>query len=359
MKSVAIITASPQNSGIAVGDYQLSVALGELGYSVRWYQCLDRGQRPYLPTVGAVVHGANLPVATIDMAVNRLWSFPRKLRDVSEDIRFLSDPSLIRAGSGYPVTVARVYDLRPLSAYADRVATRLTFQYAIPRLRNLARVIVATHAAARGLVEYGVSPACLRTVPETTDLGYHPEHRKESMERITATGNIRFLCISTDRSWKNIELVIRLAAGTKNRQKGPDYRFTLVSRLGPKNQRLVRQLGAQNLTVLAGVPSVGSLYRDHDVLLFPSLFEGFGRPLIEAMAFGMPILAYRTPSAEEVLGEAGVLMESKRWEDWSEAIDSIGDLETFSELALKSLARSRAFSPDGFRTAVRNAFDGL
>jgi len=359
MKSVAIITASPQNSGIGVGDYHLSVALGELGYNVRWYHCLDRGQPPFLPTAGTIVRGANLPMTTLDMAVNRLWSFPGKLRDAPEDIRFLSDPSLIRASFGHPVTVARVYDLRPLSGYADRVVTKLTFQYAIPRLRNLARVIVATNAAARGLTAYGVSPDRLRTVPETSDLGYHPEHREESMERIAASGEIRFLCISTDRPWKNVALIIRLAAGTRNRPKRPNYRFTLVSRLGPENQRLVRQLGARNLNVVAGVPNIGDLYREHDVLLFPSLFEGFGRPLVEAMAFGMPILAYRTPSSEEVLGEAGVLIESQRWEDWAESIDSIGDPNTLSECAVKSLARSKAFTPDRFRTAVGNAFVGL
>ena len=57
-----------------------------------------------------------------------------------------------------------------------------------------------------------------------------------------------------------------------------------------------------------------------DVFVSPSLYEGFGLPLIEAIACGTAVVAIKTPSVSEILGKAGIIVESKRPEELAEAI---------------------------------------
>ncbi len=63
-----------------------------------------------------------------------------------------------------------------------------------------------------------------------------------------------------------------------------------------------------------------SLYRGAAALVYPSLYEGFGLPLLEAMASGTPVIASRAASIPEVVGEAGMLLDPDDSEAWADAI---------------------------------------
>jgi glycosyltransferase involved in cell wall biosynthesis len=51
------------------------------------------------------------------------------------------------------------------------------------------------------------------------------------------------------------------------------------------------------------------LYNSVDLLMFPSVYEGFGWPPLEAMASGIPMLSYNAASLPEVVGNAGIMLE--------------------------------------------------
>ena len=82
-----------------------------------------------------------------------------------------------------------------------------------------------------------------------------------------------------------------------------------------------------------------------DLFVYPSLYEGFGLPPLEAMACGTPVVASRATSLPEVIGDAGLLVDASRVEDLTEAMHRvITDRALHAHLAAKGLARAKAFS---------------
>ncbi len=82
-----------------------------------------------------------------------------------------------------------------------------------------------------------------------------------------------------------------------------------------------------------------ALYSGATAFCFPSLYEGFGMPVVEAMACGAPVLASNAASVPEAAGDAGLLLDPHDVEAWTEGLRRIVEDQ---ELA----ARLRALGPD-------------
>ncbi|HTY09027.1 MAG TPA: glycosyltransferase, partial [Candidatus Edwardsbacteria bacterium] len=114
------------------------------------------------------------------------------------------------------------------------------------------------------------------------------------------------------------------------------------------HRRLADRLGISDRTLfLESIPGekLPLYYNAADLLAFPSNYEGFGLPPLEAMASGCPVVAADNSSLPEVVGRAGMLVASGDPAQWAEAIDAVLGSQTRSaELAAKGLARAREFT---------------
>ncbi|MFC1643518.1 glycosyltransferase family 4 protein [Chlamydiota bacterium] len=84
-----------------------------------------------------------------------------------------------------------------------------------------------------------------------------------------------------------------------------------------------------------------SLYKQCDVFVYPSLYEGFGLPVLEAMSFGAPVVTSNTSSLPEVAGDGAVLVDPENIGEIAEGIFKIIDNRTFAEL-LRNKGKERA-----------------
>jgi glycosyltransferase involved in cell wall biosynthesis len=92
-------------------------------------------------------------------------------------------------------------------------------------------------------------------------------------------------------------------------------------------------------------PALRALYHHAAALVYPSRYEGFGLPLVEAMASGTPVLASRAASIPEIVGEAGMLLEPGDPHRWAEAIVTImTDGVLRARLRTDGLARAALFT---------------
>jgi glycosyltransferase involved in cell wall biosynthesis len=95
-------------------------------------------------------------------------------------------------------------------------------------------------------------------------------------------------------------------------------------------KRLCRQLGIHDRVRFLGFVTQEDLpliYHHASLFAFPSLYEGFGLPPLEAMACGTPVVASNIPALREVLGDAAVLVNPRDPEAWSSAIQMMMDDE--------------------------------
>ncbi|MDO9026797.1 MAG: glycosyltransferase family 1 protein, partial [bacterium] len=87
------------------------------------------------------------------------------------------------------------------------------------------------------------------------------------------------------------------------------------------------------------------VYRQASVLLMPSLYEGFGMPLLEAMACGIPVIASRRGSIPEVAGEATFYVDPKDPKDIARGMEKVlNDSTLRQDLITKGLLRAKAFT---------------
>jgi glycosyltransferase involved in cell wall biosynthesis len=107
--------------------------------------------------------------------------------------------------------------------------------------------------------------------------------------------------------------------------------------------------GAPDAIVAPGVvgePELVALLQDADVFAYASRYEGFGLPLLEAMACGCPVVALRVASVEEVVGDAGLLLAPSATA--AAVADALGrvltDEGTARALRERGLARAARFS---------------
>jgi glycosyltransferase involved in cell wall biosynthesis len=118
-------------------------------------------------------------------------------------------------------------------------------------------------------------------------------------------------------------------------------------------QERVRQVGLQKQTVFTGVVSddrLIRLYQQAVLFVFPSLYEGFGLPVLEAMACGCPVISSNASSLPEVTGDAAVLVNPSDVEDLARQMErALSDSALRRDLRQRGLKQAAQFSWD--RTA--------
>jgi glycosyltransferase involved in cell wall biosynthesis len=121
-----------------------------------------------------------------------------------------------------------------------------------------------------------------------------------------------------------------------------------LARPGPGNAVVTGWLGAEDLD---------TLYRGADAVAYPSLYEGFGLPILEAMQRGVPVVTSTTPACAETAGDAALLVEPDDVAALADALARIlGDDALRGDLRARGLARADAFSWDATARATLHAY---
>lgn len=208
-------------------------------------------------------------------------------------------------------------------------------------VENADLVICISHNTKKDLIEYyRVSESKIRVIPLasnnfTNTPGYSPIKSRF------------FLFVGTRWSYKNFYRCA--AAFSKIAKQESDLALCLVGPvLTEDEKKFLHRIGIGDRVVSLGYVSdsfLASLYQQCEALIYPSLYEGFGIPLLEAMQNDAPVLASNTSSIPEVVGDAAILFDPRHEDSMQSAMEEILTVSgKREELISKGKDRVKLFS---------------
>lgn len=213
-------------------------------------------------------------------------------------------------------------------------------------------VITVSEAAADEIVSHSRIPADrLRVVPNgVKPMRVDAPGRDEILSSFGLLGRPYVLWVGSLEPRKGVGTAVAAMARLRRRGTRPEVHTVLVGYAGWLGSGLVaaadrEQLGP-SLHQLGQVSDeeLWALYAGATLMLFPSLHEGFGLPVLEAMSQSTPVVASDIPAVREVAGGAAVLVAPGDVAAWEEAVDGmLGDEAARSRLVEAGLERARMF----------------
>jgi glycosyltransferase involved in cell wall biosynthesis len=215
-------------------------------------------------------------------------------------------------------------------------------------------IITVSQSSKRDLVElYGLDPSNISVIYPGPDACYRPLARDEARERLRERYGIEedfILYVGAIQPRKNIPKLLSAFARVKCEHKVP-HKLVIV---GPKSWLAENTFlslegnPAKNDILLTGyVPreDLPWFYNASTIFVYVSMCEGFGLPVVEAMACGTPTITSRGSSLEEIAGKAAILVDPKDEEAIANAINqALFDSELQATFRQLGIARSKEFS---------------
>lgn len=269
------------------------------------------------------------------------WRLPQLYRQLGAQLLFSPVPEApLWAGCRFVVTV---HDLIPLRFPRPMAPLTLYAQYYVPRVLAQAEHIISnSEATARDIVEfYGVAAHRITPIPLA--------HDAANFRFLDLPTRNYFLYLGRIDPYKNVQSLLTAFARLPQHR---DYELWLA---GPADARyrpvLEAQMAELGLTAqvkfLDYVPyaQLPVLLNQAIAMVFPTLWEGFGLPALEAMACGTPVITSNLASLPEVTGDAALLVDPRNADAIASAMHRlVSEPQLHAQLRAASLERAQQFS---------------
>jgi glycosyltransferase involved in cell wall biosynthesis len=230
-------------------------------------------------------------------------------------------------------------------------------KYFLPRyLKDAKAIIAVSHHTKQDLLDLFPVPAEKVHVIYNTLI---PKDREISLEK----KNYLFY-LGTFEPRKNLKGIIE--AFRIIRSWGFDYKLILAGKEDQENQvpwKLIHKNQLQNYVIYKGYiteKEKETLFKNAAAFVWPSFYEGFGLPLLEAMQSGTPIVTSKGSSIEEIVGDAAICVDPNHPLEIARAVEKIiSSKKITAELIQKGLDRSRDFSFEEMARSLKNLYESV
>ena len=274
----------------------------------------DRGAVPELPPRFEIVE-EDSPGYSIAELTRFAWRLRRDRLDLFHATHYVIPP-LARARA-----VVTIHDIIHV-LYPQFLPNRVALLYArvmIRRaLRRADRIITVSNNSKRDLVDYfGIPPARIEVVYNGVAARFRadiPWAERDRVARKYALPRPYLLFLGGEKPHKNVRNVLRAFAEARRARELP-HALVLAGPMPRNRSRVEALIAALDLTALVARPGVvpeedlPGLFAGADAFLYPTLYEGFGLPVAEAMACGVPVLTSSTSALQEIAGGYAYLVD--------------------------------------------------
>ena len=309
--------------GIGRYTYHLIENLARVDHVNQYEILIPAGSHDFKPSLNVQYRLIRLPVFK-----RRVWEQLAPLLVGNYDLLHFPYDSCIGLKRGK--FVVTLHDAKPIlfPAVTNRRNWKQTLKDMIAQnpFEKIDHVITVSECSRRDLIEQmGIPEDRITVIYQGVDLKKFSPSISELGNRLDYMPYV--LCVAGTDPTKNVKSLIeafsKLVPEIRNR-----HHLVLVGDV-QKNKELqqcVQERGIEKRTIFTGVVSdaqLAELYQQASVFVFPSLYEGFGLPVLEAMACGCPVITSNTSSLPEVVGSAGMLVNPCDREELIEALTKV------------------------------------
>ncbi len=267
-------------------------------------------------------------------------------------------------------TVVTVHDVIPLvlPSYGSALHARLYTRLVSAAARRARAVITVSEASKRDIVRaLGIPPDRIHVIYNAADSSMQPVSDESALEGVREAYGIEgdfLLYLGGFDVRKNVERMVRAFDAARSGFERPCQLVVAGSPgllghpLYPDPRPLVEKLRLGREVIFTGrIPEdqKPTLYSAALAFVFPSLYEGFGIPVLEAMACGAPVITSDRSSLPEVAGDAALLVDPTSVDAIARAmVRVVNDPELRRDLAARGIARSSLFH---WETSARQTLD--
>ena len=311
------------------------------------------------------------PVATTQNNVLRiLWEqimLPISSRKDRIDLFHYTDHAL-SLFSGSRHVIITVHDIAYIR-FPDLLnrSRRIYKKYILKKSIKRASIIIAdSHSTKRDIVEFfGINEEKIKVVHLGVESRFRPinNNNVEEYRLKMKLPSKMILNVGTLEPRKNVVTLLR--AFKELRGKGfDDYKLVIVGDKGWLYSQIFKEVEHSDLKqdiLFLGVvmdEELPLLYNCADIFVYPSLYEGFGLPPLEAMACGIPVITSNISSLPEVIGDAGIMVDPTDVTSLCENMyNLLKDRELWYHMSNRGLERSKLFSWDNTAKKILDIYD--
>jgi glycosyltransferase involved in cell wall biosynthesis len=317
--------------------------------------------------------------ATRHFAVNQ-WLFPSRLKvspTIRPDIAHWTYPLPIRVPGAR--NIYTIHDLVPLRLPYTTLDNK-RYYFALSRLlaRSADHIVTVSETSRRDIINLlGVPPERVTNTYQVVEIPekYAKKPEDAVKREVEGTFNIQYkeymLFFGALEPKKNVGRLIEAYLASKT-----DTPLLIVGKLAWKSEQELRLLNDDAISYLqqtgsltfrrrkifhvdyAPFPLLVSLIRGAKAVLFPSLYEGFGLPILEAMKLGTPVLTSTEGSSPEVAGSGALLIDPYDTRALAQAITALDtDAELRASLSVKGQKQAEVFSASAYQARLDSLYE--
>ncbi len=308
----------------------------------------------------------------------RFWRFPQLVEHQQADIFHIIDHS-----EGHIVNWLKKVD-KPVVVtchdlincfYGDNLQGSVKIPFisngmwlkSVKAMRNADRVVTVSSVTAKDTNKIlNIQPEHISVVPNAVEPIFKvlPTDRAEifRQQNGVSSSEICLLNVGSNHPRKNISTILNVVKILK--EKGISIKFWKAGAdFTDDDKKFIETQSLENEVSYIGQPEKPTLveiYNAADILIAPSLHEGFGITILEAMACGTPVITSNVSAMPEVAGDAGILVEPTNSQEIADAVEKLyKDAAYRQKLVEKGLARVKSFTWEKSAEQIAQIYEQL
>lgn len=261
----------------------------------------------------------------------------------------------VTKNTGIPIlldvpVIVTIHDIIPhifpkyyLKNYLEKFYYEIAIKIAILKSKKI--ITISNFSKSELIKYYKVNPEKIAVIPLAYNKSFHVINNKNFLNKVKIAYNLNYkyiLAIGGSEYRKNIERLIKVFLNEFSEK----YNLVIIGGKW-RDIDLSKKYKSKNIIFLSNVPEkdLVAIYNMAEVFVFPSFYEGFGIPVLEGMACGIPVITSNISSMPEVGGEAAIYFDPFDEIDMAEKISLVLDNEYLKKImVIKGLEKVKEYS---------------